>query len=307
MSTVNDAAPVGELDDRTWKLLLGRLSREEHRCTPILGPELSFGSMKGRASVTRDWAKELEFPFEERHDLPRVAQYAATMVSNDDAKHGFIKHFNTLTPPNLDDPDDPYRILARLPFPLYLTTNYDNFLYRALEQVREKQPRQEICRWRDDLTEAPSAFDPPYVRHVAIPVVFHIFGHTGQPDSLVLTEDDYLDFLESFARDATVIPATVAAAKNTAMLFLGYRLRDLDFRVLLRFLNLKESRETRKIHLCVQLAEDPADTTAGRALLAIQEFLEECCDQLRINVYFGTCRQFLVELRRRWKESNHDS
>jgi hypothetical protein len=307
MSTVTETRRVGELDEETWNLILRRLSRDEHRCTPILGPELSFGSMAARAAVARAWAMEREFPFEERHDLPRVAQFAAVKDSDEDAKREFVQYFRLIAPPKPDDPEDPYRILALLPFPLYLTTNYDSFLYGELERVKEKKPRQDFCRWKDDLREKPSAFAPPYERHVANPVVFHIYGHIGQPDSLVLTEDDYLDFLEALARDPNVIPAPVGAAKNTALLFLGYRLRDLDFRVLLRFLNLKQSGERKKIHLCVQLAEDPADATADRALKAVEEYLKECCDQLRINVYFGTCRQFLSELQKRWKESTHDN
>jgi hypothetical protein len=307
MNTVSETKRVGELDEETWNLILRRLSRDDRRCTPILGPELSFGSLAARAAIARAWAMERHFPFEERHDLPRVAQFAAVKDSDEDAKRDFIQYFKLISPPNHEDLENPYRILARLPFPLYLTTNYDSFLYQALEQIKEKKPQQEFCRWKDDLREKRSAFDPPYERHVANPVVFHVYGHTRQPDSLVLTEDDYLDFLETISRDPSVIPASVGAAKNTALLFLGYRLRDLDFRVLLRFLNLKQSEEKKKIHLCVQLAEDPEDATASRALQAVEEYLKECCDQLRINVYFGTCQQFLSELQKRWKESRYDN
>jgi hypothetical protein len=299
MTTATETKRVGELDEDTWDLILRRLSRQH--CTPILGPELSFGSMAARATMARAWAMEQQFPFEERHDLPRVAQFATIKITEEDAKQEFIDYFKLVQPPNPDDLDDPYRILARLPCPLYLTTNYDSFLYNALERIKEKKPRQDFCRWKDDLRDGPSAFDPPYERHVANPVVFHIYGHTGRPDSLVLTEDNYLDFLETLAKDPSVIPAPVGTAKNTALLFLGYRPRDLDFRILLRFLNLK-GREPEKIHVCVQLAEDPADATASGALAAVEKFLDQCCAQLRINVYFGNCRQFLTELQKRWKE-----
>jgi SIR2-like domain len=307
MSPATDSRGVGELDERTWKLLLGRLGDADRRCTPILGPELSYGSIRARATLARTWAKDLEFPFEERHDLPRVAQYAATMLSAEDARKDFLKYFKANPAPLHGGDDDAYHILAQLPFPLYLTTNYDSLLFQALEQRKEKKPRQDYCRWKDDLHEGPTAFDPPYERHVANPVIFHVYGHFGRPDSLVLTEDDYLDFLETVAGEPHVVPAPVGAAKNTALLFLGYRLRDLDFRVLLRFLNLKQSAERRKIHLCVQLTEDPGDPEARRGLSTVEEFLEECCDQLRINVYFGTCHQFLSELHKRWKDANRDN
>ena len=38
------------------------------------------------------------------------------------------------------------------------------------------------------------------------PVVFHLHGHLGLAESLVLTEDDYLDFLVSISRNDDLIP-----------------------------------------------------------------------------------------------------
>ena len=302
MAFISASKGAGELDSKEWDRLLDRLG-DDRRCTPILGPELSFGSLAARAGIARAWADDLNFPFEERHDLPRVAQYASTMNSADDAHRYFLKHLKDLPAPDPNNPDDPYYILARLPFPLYLTTNYDSFLFRTLEQCHKK-PRQDYCRWKDDLREGPTAFDPPYERHEATPVVFHVYGHLGQPDSLVLTEDDYLDFMEAFAKDREgVVPAPVDAAKKSALLFLGYRLRDLDFRVLLRFLNVKPAFQ-KKIHLCVQLAEDPGSHEANQVLASVEAFLKERFQQLQFNVYFGSCQQFLSELHQRWKEKH---
>ena len=57
----------------------------------------------------------------------------------------------------------------------------------------------------------PARFD------VANPWVFHLHGSDEDPASLVLTEDDYVDFLVSTQRDPEVLPHYVLRAlSNTA-------------------------------------------------------------------------------------------
>ena len=68
------------------------------------------------------------------------------------------------------------------------------------------------------------------------PVVLHLFGTDQDPASMVLTEDNHLDYLARISHDQEIfLPASVNAllAKNT-LLFLGYRLEDLDLKVILR-------------------------------------------------------------------------
>jgi len=44
------------------------------------------------------------------------------------------------------------------------------------------------------------------------PVVFHFHGSYEIPESLVLTEDDYFDFLVNISRDEDLIPARIQQA-----------------------------------------------------------------------------------------------
>ena len=51
--------------------------------------------------------------------------------------------------PNFNLPqykDSPYTILAELPFPIYVTTNYDNFMEKALKD-KSREPVSEFCKW----------------------------------------------------------------------------------------------------------------------------------------------------------------
>ena len=43
-------------------------------------------------------------------------------------KQEMIKELQQRLPPDFSNPDQPHRILANLPLPVYLTTNYDDFM-----------------------------------------------------------------------------------------------------------------------------------------------------------------------------------
>ena len=66
------------------------------------------------------------------------------------------------------------------------------------------------------------------------PLVFHIFGYFRDENSLVLTEDDYFDYLISLIQYKPRIPGVVGEqTTSTSLLFLGFQLTDWNFRVLL--------------------------------------------------------------------------
>jgi hypothetical protein len=73
-------------------------------------------------------------------------------------------------------------------------------------------------------------------------VVFKIHGHIGRidrtNDTFVITEEDYVSFLGRMGTVNSVIPADlVTLMQSRTLLFLGYGLRDWNFRVLLDRLN----------------------------------------------------------------------
>jgi len=226
------------LDDEKWKILLRRIQNQ--RCTPFLGPETCFDFSIPAASVlAEEWADEHNYPFEDRKNLPRVAQFVAHKVleSVDAVKEELADKFRGLKVPDFSHPDEPYRILASLPLNVYINTHYFVFMSLAL-MSQYKEPQRIVCRWNDNdpsehEPDLPAAYDPK----PACPLVFHMFGHVGDPSSLVLTEDDYLDFVVRTSDKQDLIPQAVQSAmKNNSLLFFGYQPNDLDFRVILRSL-----------------------------------------------------------------------
>ena len=84
------------------------------------------------------------------------------------------------------------------------------------------------------------------------------------------------------------------------MLFLGYRLTDLEFRVLLRSLKRPLKLNPRR-HISAQVVGDEPASDAELARLAkVQNYLSGYCKSFQITTYWGTTRQFLLELKQRW-------
>ena len=100
--------------------------------------------------------------------------------------------FEKAEPPDFRAPDEPHGVLADLDLPIYITTNYDGLMLGALRD-REKDPIRELCGWNELVRMAsPSALDDGVVPTPARPLVYHLHGHSDVPQSMVLTEDDYL-------------------------------------------------------------------------------------------------------------------
>lgn len=102
--------------------------------------------------------------------------------------------------PSLDDPStNPLLHLTDFDIPIYLTTSYHNCLEMALERAG-KRPRTEICRWNQLVESQTSVFDGHYEPTANEPLVYHLYGFDTIPESLVLTEDDHLQFLVALSR-----------------------------------------------------------------------------------------------------------
>ena len=178
--------------------------------------------------------------------------------------------------------------LASFPLPIYLTTSYHNFMEVALQQVG-KSPRTEICRWHKGLESIPSVFDDDYQPTVHEPLVFHLHGLDKYSDSLVITEDDYLEFLvaisQNVGRGTDRIPRRIRQAMtDSSLMLLGYGLRNQDFRVL--FWGLIEPRPRQPMSVSIQLIPDEVERNYLQKYLGISEF----------RVYWGAIETYLQEL-----------
>jgi CHAT domain/SIR2-like domain len=197
----------------------------------------------------------------------------------------------------LDD-SEPHRLLARLPCPVFITTNSDSLLERSLEtmtvangaQPKRKTPHIGVFGMRpSETTDA----EPSN----ATPLVYHLFGHLRDPQSLVLTEDQYFKFLTDLDKRRLAIPAIVPdRLTSSSLVFLGFRLTDWDFRMLIRWINTLGGNENlrRFAHVAVQvdLTGNFLDPQSTRRYLERQTPL----GHNPLHIYWGTVEMFLKQL-----------
>jgi len=95
------------------------------------------------------------------------------------------------------------------------------------------------------------------------PLVYHLYGLDTYPESLVLTEDDHLEFLVAIARDMSRdtdrIPKRIRQAlSDSSLILLGYDLRSWEFRTLFWGL-IKFRPPIKQENVSVQVAPDDTE------------------------------------------------
>jgi hypothetical protein len=311
---------------KKWPTLLNSI--RQGRCTPILGPGLVEGLLGSSRELAQSWARAYNFPLApyQRDDLPQVAQYVA--INQDEAfvrdqlaayvRAELLRRYGAGLPENLrtdtapldqlveavglrrweTDMDEPHRVLSRLPFPLYITANSDELLARALARTG-KDPQVILCPWNEELAaRSDSAYDEQTT--AAKPLVYHLLGSLREPDSLVLTEDNYFDYLIGVTLNRKLIPHVVGRAlTDSSLIFLGFKLTDWNFRVLFRTIMSLPGRTLQKKHTHIAVQIDP---DADRALEPerARDYLKDYFHYADINIFWGSVEDFVKELNRQW-------
>jgi hypothetical protein len=296
---VDQVTRLERLKEKDWRVLIDRIN--EKKCTPILGTGMSSSVVTLRSKIAEEWAKVEGYPLEDCSNLARVARFVSLTYDADYTRRRLVEQMTSITPPDYKDADDPYKILADLPLPVFITTGYDDFMVKALKEA-EKDVKTEVCRWSKSITDLPSVFTDGFSPTAANPVVFHFHGLTENLDSLVLTEDDYFEFLVNVSRDRTLIPPRIEKAMTgSSLLLLGYRLSDWDFRVMFHLLASYLEIATSRTHVAVQIAPlpDQAPEDQRKRVQSYMDLYFEKYKKLDIRIYWGSSGEFLKELRDR--------
>jgi hypothetical protein len=319
-----------------WDSLTGHI--REGRCLPVLGLGLTDSLLGSRRELARRWSARFDFPMADyaRDDLPRVAQYISATRDEVTVRREMgaylraelVRRYPAVVPRDLGEgkldemlsrawrdvrervTSEPHEVLAELPFPIYITGHPANLLSDAL-RAAGREPQVELCRWTDnpEITWPPSiyvtdgsepqAVETPYEPSPERPLVYHLFGNLENRDTLVLTEDDYFDFLIGVTENRVLIPKPVRGAlSGSALLFLG--LEEWDFRVLFRSIMAQQGNIIRRRYAHVAAQIDPEE---GRTLEPerARRYLEEYFSSAQVSIYWGTTDTFLAELHSEWK------
>ena len=298
------------------------------RCTPIIGAGLTeplFGSLR---DIARRWAEQFHYPMmpHERESLPQVAQYLTVQQSPqfpfdelEEVLKGHIRklrvgkkppaantleaHIQTLgAEQRQSNPNEAHKLLAELPLPVYITTNPDSLLEDALREAG-KQPESLLCPWNEYVEQLQAELDPGSPPTVERPLVFHLFGRWDEPDSLVLTEDNYFDFLIGRTEQNNLIPEYLRQRlSDSGLLFLGFQTEEWNFRVLYRSILAQKGRARRRRYTHIAAQIEPEDDRILEPARA-RRYLEQYFGGADISIYWGSPGDFLGEMLRQWRDA----
>jgi len=313
----------GEGDFVRWRAIVGAVRRRDF--TPIVGPGLGESVYGPVREVSRELAETSGFPLAEhqRSELQQVSQFlqfnqdiaTAREMFRAELRKQILRRHDELPPEagsgrlstlmatvargnREQDTDDPYTLLAQLGAKLYVTANPDNLLEEALE-AREKKPTTFFFNWREKTEVAQASTVVQTEPDEEHPLVFHIFGFFQDENSLVLTEDDYFEYLISLIQYKPRIPGIVGLqTTSTSLLFLGFQLTDWNFRVLYRLIMSQEgsSRLKQLTHVAVQIDPEEDELINPRAARRYLEDYFGSSGPERINIFWGSAAEFLTEL-----------
>ena len=303
--------------------------------------EVDEGIVSLNEQLITEWANLIDYPMQDKHNLARVAQYY--LVEQKDDPHArtryleFLKSFlltiaqddkdyadlaarlktrtqelsfseivHQLDYPRLpDDTEDSLRLLARLPLPVYVTTSQSDFIERALE-AEGKSPRTQICFWSGEISSASPEHrtDPEFTPTVTNPLVYHLYGLEDYPQTMVLSEDDYLNFLIAMVEDTNTLNPVVPLGLRRALgeshlILLGYCLEDWDFRVLFRFILKFRKDEFSPRGMVIQLRRnEKAIQNVEKSL----DYLGRYFDRRKFDIEWKDPENFIQTLWNEWNE-----
>jgi hypothetical protein len=300
-----ESEAVGTLPERRWTTLVD--SVVSGHCTPFLGAGIGIPHLPSGRSLAKSLAAEFEYPFADPENLARVAQYVATTYDDPSfVKRNVLRRIEQAQQDCLDAAGGAapanYRVLAGLGLPLFVTTNYDGLMEHAL-LTAGLDPRVEICRWNNQLVQDLGRYRTGDLS-ADKPGVFHMHGALSHATSLLITEDDYVDFTVSLALapETKVLWHQVRRrlSYDYSLLFLGYSLEDWNFRVLMKYLfqQQKVHRSGQASSLSIQLSD--AELPEDRRLKA-ESFLTRYFETSAIRVHWTDVSGFLAELGERVK------
>lgn len=202
------------------------------------------------------------------------------------------KRFNY---PNLTNARvNPLLLLAELPLSIFVTTSYHESLASALRE-KKKDVQIEVFHWQDGLPATPSVFNRQsnYEPTPDRPLVYHLNGLDKHAESLVLLEDDYLDFLTNLSRVGREIHVKVREALTTSSLILmGYQPREWDFRTVFSGIIKPRPNSILKDNVYIQVAESDQHQAA---------YLEKYMRDAFFEVAWQDPADFIMQLYQGWQ------
>jgi hypothetical protein len=164
-----------------------------------------------------------------------------------------------------------------------------------------KNPISEYCRWDEAIEEfadEESIFkDSEYNPNEKKPLVYHLHGRLDIPQSIVLTERDYISFLINLSKDEKLLPTAIRKAfAKTSLLFIGYSLGDINFRVIFQSIISILGPKFQLSSIAVQLPPNDDEDKKKKIMDYMNRYTK---NMFKVHIHWGNAKEFVNELQRR--------
>lgn len=171
--------------------------------------------------------------------------------------------------------------IAALPCAMIFTTTPDNLLTRTFDELGFPYQSDFYFRHR----QAPAAFERPTR---AKPLIYNLLGNIEEPESLVLTQGDFFDYLESvFQGNSMNQELKEELERAERFIFLGLPYEKWYFPLLLRVLSMHSEKLREVERLALREFENPhlhtlynaefkLDFIPGEVPLFVAELYRQC-------------------------------
>lgn len=233
-----------QLTERQWKTLVKDL--QQHRCILLLGSRMAtathpqgqqerLSALFAEHLVAQLAAEGIAYDPTQSANLAYMAQRFLAMpkarrVDLEDEVLDFYRN-HTRNVPAL------YARLARLPFFMAVNLSPDDYLLRAMRAAGKSGAQSAHYNFRKERNQP---IEPPTETK---PLVYNLLGALDDPESLVLTQEDRVEFVKSVVKGNPDIPNAVMSHfdERKTYICLGFNLENWDYRLL--FDSLKVSKE----------------------------------------------------------------
>lgn len=231
----------------------------------------------------------------ESNDLPKVASYYEVTSGRAPLRESLSNVFRRKFALGAV-----HRFLASVPTPmLIITTNYDSLIEDAFREAGKEfhlvvypNDRLDIAGqvlWWEPGSKKPTSHSPSTLnlspRDAKASIIYKMHG-SARPefdqsratpeDNFVITEEDYVAFLSLMMASSAVPAHFMAHCRNCHFLFLGYGLRDWNFRVML---------ETLKPARALKSAGSGSDRMSWAIQWEVTEVEEELWRRRQVGLY----------------------
>lgn len=232
-----------QLTDKQWKTLIRDI--QQQRCVLLLGSHVAtthgpegkserISVMLARHLAGLLDAEHVSYEPEQADHLSYIAQrfLSAPKTRRLDLEDEVCDFYET----HLSKIPQFHGRLARLPFNFIACLSPDNYAYKALRAAGKTAAQFAHYNFRK---ENPLDILPPDATR---PLVYNLLGSIDNPESLVLTEEDRVDYIKNVVKGNPDIPNAVMSHfdERKTYLFLGFNLENWDYRLLFEALKLSK-------------------------------------------------------------------